>query len=105
MYILDVFITCNNFNIATHSTFDAAHEASKMDIVSAVVCVYGTLRQTVTSSGAYLPRTPSCCETNPEINWLLMCTVIVCKMPCNQKYKKEAGVGPYLKKFGDRAGR
>ena len=49
----------------------------------------------------YLTRTSSRCEKNPEMNTtlrcgngqsLLMCTVILCKMPCDQKYKKEAGL-------------
>ena len=89
------------FNIATHSDFGATCEASKTDIVSTVVCVNGILRWTVTSSGAYLPRTPSRCEKNPEMNTTLRCgnvrslstcTVIVCKCLAIKNTKKRPGL-------------
>ena len=38
------FLTRDIFNIATHSNFGTAFEASKMDIMSSVVCINGSLR-------------------------------------------------------------
>ena len=95
------------FNIATHSDFGATREASKMDIVSTVVGINGILRWTVTSSGAYLPRTPSRCEKNPEMNTTLRCgnvrslstcTVIVCKCLAIKIQKRGRGWPIFKKK-------
>ena len=102
LYVLDLI-----FNFATHSKIGAACEALKMGIMSAVVSINGIFRWAVTSSGAYLPRTPPLCENNPEMNTTLRCRNVHsilnvychCLWPCNQNAQKEAGVGPYLKKI------